>query len=56
MDCCLSFQMQELNRYHLTHIECSLPCSPTHTLWNSRIGWIRPLILWGLCRGDFEAF
>ena len=28
----------------------------THTLWNSRIGQIRPLILRGLARTIFEAF
>lgn len=31
-------------------------CFLTHTLWNSRIDEIRPLILWGLAGGDFEGF
>ncbi len=31
-------------------------CYPSHTLWNGRIGEIRPLILWGLGGLFFEAF
>ena len=36
----------------------SLPtrCPRTHTLWNGRIGEIRPLILWGLGGLFFEGF
>lgn len=30
--------------------------SKTHTFWDSRIGEIRPLILWGLGGRFFEAF
>ena len=37
-------------------VERGPPCFLTHTFWNSRIGVIRPLILWGLGDGDFEAF
>jgi hypothetical protein len=28
----------------------------THTFWNGRIEWIRPLILSGLAGGIFEGF
>jgi hypothetical protein len=28
----------------------------THTFWNGRIEWIRPLILSGLASGIFEGF
>ena len=31
-------------------------CYRTHTLWNRPEGEIRPLILWGLAGGFFEAF
>jgi len=31
-------------------------CFLTHTLWNSRIGWIGPLIPWGLGGRFFEPF
>jgi len=35
---------------------CSEGCIATHTLWNSRIGQIRLLVLLELQAGFFEAF